>query len=183
MFMVVPSVVICLLRLIFGTWQWHPKERISPPQNKKRVLLGGIEPPSTDSESAIIPLDHRRPVLFLWVQAFFWIQQVLGRRELALVTELRVLGSPECTVRIWFHNVLLRNAVGSCVARRGCTWWWLWYHWLPINVVVGVTCGDSVTLSRVTGDEGSSGILGPVVIACVSSVTWRLRSVTTARSS
>ncbi len=32
---------------------------------RQNVLLGGIEPPSTDSESAIIPLDHRRPVLFL----------------------------------------------------------------------------------------------------------------------
>ncbi len=27
---------------------------------KKKLLLGGIEPPSTDSKSAIIPLDHRR---------------------------------------------------------------------------------------------------------------------------
>ncbi len=36
---------------------------------------------------------------------------------LVAVPELRVLGvSPECTVRIWFHNVLLRNAVGSGVA-------------------------------------------------------------------
>ncbi len=51
------------------------------------------------------------------------------------------------------------------------------------TVVVGVTCGDSGTLlSGVTGDGDSSGILGPVVIACLSSLTWRLRSFTTTRS-
>ena len=38
----------------------HAHEKADDRNRENHVLLGGIEPPSTDSKSAIIPLDHRR---------------------------------------------------------------------------------------------------------------------------